>query len=180
MTTSNITFTKTRNVKSPNRAFDGIEAGTDFFVPEYSPEFYEDIMSKNEKGHFDLTVSPNIDNMTITINPGGRINIPSGIKVFFEDSNTCLLAVNKSGIAAKKGLVCGACLIDASYRGEIHLNVINTGTTPVSIKTGDKLVQFMHLPVFYPAWHEVSNEEYTNTATATSRGEGGFGSSGTT
>ena len=177
---SKITFTKIRNVKSPNRAFDGTAAGTDFFIPEYSPEFYNDLVAKNEKGHFDLAVTPSCTSMTMTIVPGGRINIPCGIKVLMDDDHTCLLAVNKSGIASKKGLVCGACLIDSDYRGEVHLNVINTSNQPVSIKTGDKLIQFMHLPVLFPEWHEVSNDEYLNTASSTTRGEGGFGSSGTT
>ena len=50
--------------------------------------------------------------MTISLASHGRINIPSGIRVIINDEDTCLLAVNKSGVATKLGLTIGACLID--------------------------------------------------------------------
>lgn len=181
---SKITFTKVREVKSPSRAYgenDSYAAGTDFFVPEYSRQLVSDITEKNpNRDEYSLNISPNLDKMTITIMPHGKINIPSGIKVFMEDSNTCLLAVNKSGIASKKALIAGAALVDNDYRNEIHINLLNVSDNPVTISTGDKVIQFMHLPVFYPTWSEVTNKEYSSIATETERNLGGFGSSGTT
>lgn len=175
----NILFNKIRKVKSPDRAY-GTGDAADFFVPEYSPEFLDDIEKKNpNKDHYECSISPNRDSMTITIAPHGRINLPSGIRVIIGDPNTCLLAVNKSGIASKKGLVLGACLIDHDYLGEIHLNVINTGDEPVQIKTGDKLVQFMHIPVLHTAFQEVLSEDFEKLKPDSDRGAGGFGSSGT-
>lgn len=176
----NILFNKVRDVKSPNCAY-GTSDAVDFFVPNYTASFLTDLESKNpNKNHYECGVSPNLDSMTITLAPQGRINIPSGIRVIIGDPNTCLLAVNKSGIASKKGLVLGACLIDHDYIGEIHLNVINTGDEPVQIKTGDKLVQFMHLPVIHSYFQEVCSEDFEKLKPASIRAGGGFGSSGTT
>lgn len=181
----NILFNKLRDVKSPNRAYPdangfSVAAATDFFVPEYNQTFYTDLVGKNpNKDYYNCSISPNCDSMTITITPHGRINIPSGIRVIIGDTNTCLLAVNKSGVAANKGLVIGACLVDADYQAEIHLNVINTSDEPVQIKTGDKLVQFMHLPILCTSYQEVCTEDFDKLKPESVRKCGGFGSSGT-
>ena len=66
----------------------------------------------------------------------------------------------------------------AYTRGEIHLNLINTSSEPVQIKTGDKLVQFMYLPIAHGDYIEITDDEF-NSAPQTERGTGGFGSSGT-
>lgn len=107
-----ILFNKTRSVKSPNRAYDTSDA-VDFFIPEYDSDFLYDLKSKNpNKEFYECSVSPNCDSMTISLAPHGRINIPSGIRVIINNEDTCLLAVNKSGVATKLGLTIGACLID--------------------------------------------------------------------
>ena len=85
----------------------------------------------------------------------------------------------------------GACVVDEDYQGEVHINMINTNqpseyydmdghyaTNPghVTITPGDKLVQFILLPINYSNPEETTLEElYTNT---TERGEGGSGSTG--
>lgn len=173
-----ILFNKTRNVKSPNRAYDTSDA-VDFFIPEYDSDFLSDLKSKNpSKEFYECSVSPNCDSMTISLAPHGRINIPSGIRVIINDEDTCLLAVNKSGVATKLGLTIGACLIDRNYTGEIHLSVINTGSEPVQIKTGEKLVQFMHIPVIHSVFQEILSEDFDKLKPNSDRGSGGFGSSG--
>ena len=89
---------KTKNVKTPERC--GRNAGFDFFVPN---------VFKN-----------------VTLLPGERAIIPSGIKVRIPEDHT-LIAFNKSSIATKEGLQVGACVIDENYTGEISLDVFNTG-----------------------------------------------------
>lgn len=171
-----IRFNKTRKVKSPSSAYE-YAAATDFYCPEYDAKFYSDLISKNSHTeYYECDISVNRDSMSITIAPNGRINIPSGIRVIIDDPHMCLLAVNKSGIAANKGLILGACLVDADYRGEVHLNLINTSSEPVKIKTGDKLVQFMYLPIAHCSYAEISDDEF-NSEPQTARGSGGFGSS---
>src|SRR5574344_2079225 len=173
---SNITFTKVRDVKSPQQAYN-YPAGTDIFIPNYTSYFRDDLVSKNKNnGDYELSVSPSLDSMIITIMPHGRINIPSGIKVDIEDKNSCLLVANKSGVASKKGLNHLAELIDADYHGEIHINLYNTGSEPVTITTGDKITQLMNLPIIYPTWEEISNDKFSKCVDNTLRGEKGFGS----
>ena len=177
-----IIFNKLRDVTSPSRAYEvngnSVAAGTDFYVPEYTSEFYNDLVSKNlDTSDYSIAIGDD-KKLVITLSPGGRINIPSGIRVDIKDKNSCLLAANKSGVSSKKGLCKLAELIDADYHGEIHINVVNTGNVPVSIKAGDKLIQFMKLPIIYPTFVELSNEEFNNSVLETARGTGGFGSSG--
>jgi len=175
----NIIFNKTRKVTSPTSAY-GKPAAVDFYIPEYSPELSTDLVNKNPNRYdYKLDISPKLDSMTITLMPNGRILIPSGIRVIINDPNTCLLAVNKSGIASKKGLIIGAALIDEDYTGEIHLNLINTTRDIVQLKTGDKVVQFMHLPIIRSEFQEVCSEDFDKLKPDSKRGDKGFGSSGT-
>ena len=86
--------------------------------------------------------------------------------------------MNKSGVATKKGLIVGACVVDEDYQGEIHLHVINTSNERVSVEPGEKLVQMLLIPVFYDILEEVNSEEELFGGEQTVRGQGGFGSTG--
>lgn len=158
-------YTKIRDVKSPSRGTSQ-SAGIDFYIPN------------------DFNAG-----LPQAIPPGGRALIPSGIKVNVP-SGYALIAFNKSGVASKTGLIVGACVVDEDYQGEVHLNVINTNVEHeifaegvyvresgyVTIKPGEKLTQFILLPVNYENPIEVGIDElYEET---TERGEGGFGSTG--
>lgn len=174
-----IQFTKIRDVKSPNRA-NAHDAGTDFFIPEWTDSFYNDLLEKNKKN--EITYQPIIDEggsevLEMTLAPHAQINIPSGIKVNILDKNTYLDANNKSGVATKYRLVVGAKVVDADYQGEIHLNLINTSNEYVSIRTGQKIVQFIHKEFINTEWEEITTDEY-NSLEATDRGTGGFASTG--
>lgn len=144
-----ILFTKTREVKTPERGTKG-SAGYDFFVP--------------------------IDQSTLEIPPHKTITIPSGIKTVLP-KNTVLIAMNKSGVASKEGLDVMACVIDEDYRGEIHLSVCNTTPNTQYITAGKKLVQMIHQEYIGNELKEISNDEYEKFAN-TERGEGKFGSTG--
>ena len=175
---SDIMFNKLRNVKTPTQAYE-FAAATDFFTPEYDKKFYDDLLEKNpNKDSYECMVSADCSCMQIVLKPNARIIIPSGIRVIIKDTNTCLMAVNKSGVAAKKGLVHGACLIDPDFQGEIDINLINTSNEEVPIKTGDKIIQFMCLPVLRPAYKEILTEDFYKLQPTSKRGTGGFGSSG--
>jgi dUTPase len=81
--------------------------------------------------------------------PHNKILIPSGIKSRMSSSSPrALIASNKSGIASKHGVIFGAQVVDYSYQGEIHINVINTSTKPVRIYENMKLIQFIETPIF--------------------------------
>ena len=141
---------KVRNVKTPTRGTTG-SAGIDFYVPEdFSP-------------HQSI------------IDPGESCFIPSGIKANVP-ADFALIAMNKSGVALKKSLMVGACVVDSDYQGEIHLHLVNVGTTSTKINPGDKLVQFLLVPVSHCDVEEVYEEDLYSTTTE--RGSGGFGSTG--
>ena len=144
-------FLKVRNVKTPSRGTSQ-SAGIDFFVPE--------------------------DFKSTCIEPGQSILIPSGLKANIPD-NLVFIAFNKSGVATKKHLIVGACVIDEDYQGEIHLHLINAGNLPMSIDPGDKILQCILMPVVYSPIEMVETEEELWEGKLTERGEGGFGSTGT-
>jgi len=137
---------KLRNVKTPNRGTVA-SAGIDFYVPE--------------------------DFETVSLKPGESVLIPSGIKVQVP-RGYALIAFNKSGVAVKQGLSVGACVVDEDYEGEVHLHMINTSDKEQVVVTGQKLVQFVLIPVAYLDIEEVYEIQSRNTE----RGAGGFGSTG--
>lgn len=139
---------KIRNVKTPNRGTP-CSAGIDFFVPE--------------------------DFLEVSLNPGQSTCIPSGIKANVP-SGHALIVFNKSGVALKRNLSVGACVIDEDYQGEIHLHVYNFGTGVETISPSEKLVQMILIPVFYDSITTV--EESSLFRSTTERGSGGFGSTG--
>jgi dUTP pyrophosphatase len=139
---------KVRSVKSPVRGTDQ-SAGIDFFVPDTQSQ--------------------------IRLFPNNSALIPSGIHVQVP-KGFMLVAMNKSGVATKKMLVVGAQVVDEDYQGQIHIHVINVGTGSVEINPGDKLVQFILIPVSYAMPELVEFKDlYTSE---TERGDGGFGSTG--
>jgi len=141
-------ISKVRDVKTPTRGTDK-SAGIDFFVPNNAEPFI--------------------------VQPGESACIPSGIKANVPPG-FALVVFNKSGVALKRSLAVGACVIDEDYQGEIHLHVYNFGTETKTISKGEKLVQMILLPVFYDSIEEV---DITNLFPRESaRGEGGFGSTG--
>ena len=141
---------KVRDVKTPTRGTPG-SAGIDFYVPDDYPD------------------------SLCTVKPGERFFIPSGIKANVPEGYA-LIAMNKSGVALKKSLMVGACVVDSDYQGEIHLHLVNTGLDQVTISPGDKLTQFLLVPVSHCEVEVLS--EHALFETETSRGAGGFGSTG--
>lgn len=87
---------------------------------------------------------------------------------------------NRSGMAAKKSLVVGACIIDSGYEGELMINLHNIGRSAQEIYPGDKIAQILVYPIDLPSFEELPNDVplYSKTLTKSNRGEGGFGSTG--
>ena len=83
-----------------------------------------------------------------------------------------LLVYNKSGRATKLKLDKGAEVIDAGYRGEIHVHLFNHSDVNVIIRKGEKIAQLILVPIW--AGQPVEVDELDDTE----RGDGGFGSSG--
>lgn len=108
------------------------------------------------------------------LEPGERATIATGIAVAIPDGHAGLV-VPRSGLAARHGLsvVNGPGLIDAGYRGEIHVVLINLGAGSFQAERGDRIAQLVVVPVTPATITEV--DELPDSA----RGSDGFGSSGT-
>lgn len=176
----NIFFLRTRDVKFPESAYSS--AGIDFYVPTFTDEFKRDLVERSTAGW-----EPKFEEFdgkpSMVIASGERVSIPSGIKAEFPLPNTALIAFNKSGIATKKGLVIGACVVDSDYTGEIHISLINTSNKNVYLSEGEKAVQFILLPIHKPEdIIEVTTDDYEayTERINSSRGEKWCGSSNDT
>ena len=84
------------------------------------------------------------------------------------------MVVDRSSMA-KKGLKIAGGIIDAGYRGEVHVVLWNLSADAVEIKAGERIAQMMIVPIRTPAVEEVPGVEALGQ---TSRGTGGFGSTG--
>lgn len=110
----------------------------------------------------------------VEIAPGGRAMIPTGVAIAPETRDVVAIVAARSGLAVKKGICLsnGIGVIDADYRGEICVGLLNTSAEAFTVTPGDRIAQLMFLPVL--AANFLSVEELDETA----RGAGGFGSTG--
>ena len=109
----------------------------------------------------------------LTLRPGERAMTPTGIAIAMPPGWEAQMRP-RSGLAAKYGISCvnAPGTIDADYRGELKVILINHGTEDFVIRRGDRIGQIVFAPVFQAAFEEV------DTLDETERGEGGFGSTG--
>lgn len=109
---------------------------------------------------------------TLVLSPGERRAIQTGIALMIPTGYAGLLW-DKSGLAVKAGIKTMGGVLDAQYRGEVQVILINLSDTPYTIESGAKISQLLIQKVEFPDVCEVSELD------ATIRGEGGFGSTGT-
>jgi dUTP pyrophosphatase len=110
----------------------------------------------------------------VELAPGDRAVVPTGIAIALPDGYAAFVHP-RSGLAARHGvtLVNAPGTIDAGYRGEIAVTMINTDRdTAVSFSRGDRIAQLVIQRIERAAFFEVS------TLPGSARGEGGFGSTG--
>lgn len=109
----------------------------------------------------------------VTLRSGERQLIPTGISVAIPAGFEAQIRP-RSGLAIKKGLslVNTPGTIDADYRGEIKVIAINLGKEPILIEKGERIAQMVFVPVVQARFEEVE------TLDETTRGAGGFGSTG--
>ncbi len=126
----------------------------------------------------DIRYSPE-DESDYVIQPGESAVLPTGLR--FGVPHSYMLEVkNRSGIAAKKSLIVGACVIDSGYDGEVFVNLHNIGKEPQTIKCGDRIAQVVLIPVVhFRALESVTKNLYDwYPITISNRGDGALGSTG--
>ncbi len=109
----------------------------------------------------------------ITINPGETVFIHTGLSMAIPEGYVGLNFA-RSGLASKRGLAPAnkVGVIDSDYRGELMVALHNHGDTPQTVEPGDRVAQFLIMPVIQADFCEVDELNETD------RGAGGFGSTG--
>ncbi|MBR0707606.1 dUTP diphosphatase [Bradyrhizobium liaoningense] len=109
----------------------------------------------------------------MTLAPGQYALVPTGLAIALPPAHEAQVRP-RSGLAAKHGVTVlnSPGTIDADYRGEIKVILINHGTAPFVIKRGERIAQMVIAPVVQAALVPVA------ALSATDRGAGGFGSTG--
>jgi dUTP pyrophosphatase len=110
---------------------------------------------------------------TVTLPAGGRHAVATGLALAIPPGYEVQVRP-RSGLALKHGITLANTpgTIDADYRGELKVIVINLGAESFAIARGDRIAQLVLAPVTVAAWDEVADLDDTE------RGSGGFGSTG--
>ncbi|WP_428412843.1 dUTP diphosphatase [Legionella sp.] len=113
-------------------------------------------------------------NEPVQIAPQETVLLPTGISIYIGDPKLAAVILPRSGLGHKNGIVLGNLvgLIDSDYQGELKISCWNRSSEHFTINPGERIAQLVFVPVVQAAF------ELVNEFTETSRGEGGFGSSG--
>lgn len=109
------------------------------------------------------------------IHPGESVLFKTGLKALFP-AGFVMEIKNRSGVAAKRGLLVGACIVDSTYRGEIFVNLHNVSKKIQTVEVGERIAQAIFYRIENVVAGEISEKEYADFET--SRGEGALGSTG--
>jgi dUTP pyrophosphatase len=133
---------------------------------------------KHELPQFETPQSAGMDlranlDAPITLQPGDRALIPTGIKMALPDGYEAQIRP-RSGLAYKHGITVlnSPGTIDADYRGDVGVLLINHGHEPFIVEDGMRVAQMVVAQYTQFQWNPTSDLDQT------SRGEGGFGSTG--
>lgn len=109
----------------------------------------------------------------LTLAPLERVLVPTGLFLEIPENHEAQVRP-RSGLAIKQGVTClnTPGTIDADYRGELKVILINLSNEPQTLQPGDRIAQLVFQKVEKVEWVEV------NELNETTRGEGGFGHSG--
>jgi dUTP pyrophosphatase len=110
----------------------------------------------------------------LILGAGAAELIATGISIYIADPQLAAVLLPRSGLGHKNGIVLGNLvgLIDSDYQGPLMVSVWNRGAAPFTINPGDRIAQMVFVPVVQVGFEVVQD------FSATTRGAGGFGSSG--
>jgi dUTP pyrophosphatase len=113
------------------------------------------------------------EDQPILLKPGERIAAPTGLCIAIPSGFEGQVRP-RSGFALREGVTClnTPGTIDADYRGEVKVILVNLGQADVVIRRGDRIAQLVIAPAVQASWAEVDDLDPTQ------RGAGGFGSTG--
>jgi len=110
----------------------------------------------------------------IQLAPGETCLIPTGLAIYIEDPGLAAMLLPRSGLGHKHGIVLGNLvgLIDSDYQGQLMVSCWNRGRDTFTVEIGERIAQMVIVPVVQVGFDIV--DEFSTS----SRGEGGFGSTG--
>lgn len=110
----------------------------------------------------------------LVLQPGDSQLVPAGIAIHIGDKGYAAVILPRSGLGAKHGIVLGNLtgLIDSDYQGQIFISLWNRGKAAFTVEPMERIAQLVVVPVAQVEWNVV--EDFT----ASTRGAGGFGSTG--
>lgn len=110
----------------------------------------------------------------VILEPGASFLVPSGIAIHLDDPGLAAIVLPRSGLGHKHGIVLGNLvgLIDSDYQGQIFVSVWNRGSKAFEIEPMERIAQMVIVPVLQVGFNVV--DDFAES----SRGEGGFGSTG--
>ena len=133
---------------------------------------------KHELPQFETAQSAGMDlraniDAPVVLQPGDRALIPTGIKMALPEGYEAQIRP-RSGLAYKHGIsvLNSPGTIDADYRGDVGVLLINHGREPFTVEDGMRVAQMVVAQYSQFQWHTVEDLDETD------RGEGGFGSTG--
>ena len=133
---------------------------------------------KHELPQFETAQSAGMDlraniDAPVVLQPGDRALIPTGIKMALPEGYEAQIRP-RSGLAYKHGIsvLNSPGTIDADYRGDVGVLLINHGREPFTVEDGMRVAQMVVAQYSQFQWHAVEDLDETD------RGEGGFGSTG--
>lgn len=113
-------------------------------------------------------------NEPLQIAPQETLLLPTGLSIYIADPQLAAVILPRSGLGHKNGIVLGNLvgLIDSDYQGELKISCWNRSSEHFTVNPGERIAQLVFIPVVQAAFEIVTD------FTESSRGEGGFGSSG--
>ena len=110
----------------------------------------------------------------LTLQPGQAELIPTGLSMHIGDPGLCAMLLPRSGLGHKHGVVLGNLvgLIDSDYQGPLMVSCWNRGSAAYTVQPLERIAQMVIVPVVQVQWEVVDSFD------ATTRGTGGFGSTG--
>jgi dUTP diphosphatase len=124
-----------------------------------------------ERGSEDSAGADLASSEAVVLEPGGRAAVATGIRIAIPQGHVGLVWP-RSGLAIRQGIDTMAGVIDADYRGEVKVVLVNHGSEPVHIAPGDRIAQLLVQRVERAAFVRV------DSLPSSGRGEAGFGSTG--
>ena len=149
-------------------------AGVNILYLRDAASLYGDGISYATEGSAGMDLRACTDEEEIVIPAGGRAPVPSGICIEPKVPGVAGFVYSRSGLGAVKGLVVaqGVGVIDADYRGEIVIWLLNTSDAALSVRRGERVAQLVFQPVCR------LEAQTADSLSETTRGSGGFGHTG--